>query len=149
MPRFLDRYTNIALHSAERYPRSNVEVQCMGLSGGRNAEMRAMTIAAFRIAQDNTQLSQQCMNADLLEFLVANSTSVINHWLRATRLERYGETYELTSAGLAECQNTLLGLSGNYNTSELKVQAWLNRMLNGDRAACRRRTFEPQCWPRR
>lgn len=146
MARVLDLRSPIALYSAESYPRTNEQVRSMGLSGGRNAEMRAMTIAAFRIAQNNNQLSQQPMNVTLLEFLVANSVSAVGHWLRESRLQRSAETYQLTPSGITECQNTLLGLSGNYSTTESKVQEWVNRMLRGDRAASRSHIFQPAFW---
>ena len=108
--------------------------------------MRAMTIAAFRIAQNNTQLSQQDMNFGLLEFLVASSSSAIGYWQREGRLQRNSQTCQLTPTGITECQNTLLGLAGNYSTTEQKVQEWVDRMLCGDRVAARSRPFPPSCW---
>ncbi len=146
MPRILELQHNITLHSADRYPRSNNEAVLIGLSGRRNEEMRAMTIAAFRIAQNNTQLSQQSMDIDLLEFLLANSTSAVGHWQRKRRLHRSDAFYRLTPIGITECQNTLLGLTGAYNTTERKVQEWIDRMLSGDNVATRHHTFTPSSW---
>ena len=44
--------------SANRYPKSNEETHAMGLAGKRNEEMRAMTIAAFRVAQNETHIDE-------------------------------------------------------------------------------------------
>jgi len=146
MTQIIELQREVALYSSDRYPRRNDEAQGMGLSGGRNAEMRAMTIAAFRIAQNNTHLSQREMDAELLEFLVANSTSAIGYWQREGRLQRNRATYQLTPNGIAECQNTLLGLAGGYSTTEQKVQEWLDRMQSGDSVAIRRRAFGQSSW---
>lgn len=129
------------------YPRSNSEVRAMGLNGGRNEEMRALTIAAFRVAQNNTQLSMQNMQKDLLLHLLASSESALNHWITKGRLLSIPNSYVLTSEGLAECQNTLLGLAGVYSTTEEKVHEWVTRFITGDRAATRARTFPSYAWP--
>ncbi len=54
MPNILNIKENNTLFGAVKYPRSNDEAARMGLSGSRNQEMRALTIAAFRVAQNNT-----------------------------------------------------------------------------------------------
>lgn len=146
MPRLFELHEPVTLFTAEDYPRSNQDLQRMGLSGGRNAEIRAITIAAFRIAQNNTQLSQRPMQAELLEFLLARGSSAVPHWRGKSRLEPIGQGYQLTPLGIAECQNTLLGLSGNYSTTEAKVQDWVVRMLRGDRAAPVERAFAISSW---
>lgn len=146
MPRLFELHEPVTLFTAEDYPRSNQDLQRMGLSGGRNAEIRAITIAAFRIAQNNTQLSQRPMQAELLEFLLAGGLSVVPYWRGKFRLKPIGQGYQLTPLGIAECQNTLLGLSGNYSTTEAKVQEWVVRMLRGDRAAPVERAFAISSW---
>lgn len=118
----------------------------MGLRGSRNKEMRALTIAAFRIAQNNDQLSEAPMNKPLVKFLLANSDTAINYWEQKGRLVDEGSSYRLTPAGIVECQNTLLGKAGAYSTTEEKVEEWLERMLHGDYVATERREFQPICW---
>ena len=97
------------LFAAPMYPRSNALAESMGLVGGRNAEMRAMTIAAFRIAQNNTQLSQLEMNLGLLKFLMANSDSAIGHWIAKAWLSASTDFARLTVwfGGMSEfhCRN--------------------------------------------
>ena len=119
----------------------------MGLSGGRNKEMRALTIAAFRVAQNNTQLSTRKMNCELLLHLLAGSTTALSYWLDKGRLLRTPSGYALTPEGLAECQNTLLGLAGAYSTTEAKVQEWVVRLISGDQVATKARTFPSTAWP--
>jgi hypothetical protein len=135
------------LFSALQYPRSNESTAALGLTGRRNEEMRALTIAAFRVAQNNSQLSTRPMNGSLLLFLLADSTSAVIHWTSKGRLDRDTEGYALTPTGLAECQNTLLGLAGSYSTTEEKVQEWVLRLVTGDHVACRVGNFPASAWP--
>lgn len=146
MTKLMHINSSVVLYSANSYPRSNVEAQEIGLTGTRNQEMRAMTLAAFRIAQNNDQLSQQPMAAELLSFLLACSTSAINHWIRTGRLTRDEEWFRLEERGLAECQNTLLGLAGSYSTTEAKVLGWVERLLHGDDVAHSSREFDRALW---
>jgi len=146
MAQVMKTATRIKLYSANRYPRSNDEAAAMGLGGKRNEEMRAMTIAAFRVAQNNDQLSQVMMDAEVLGFLLADSRSAINYWIENNRLSRSGTGYRLEPAGVVECQNTLLGRSGAYSTTEAKVREWTKRMINGDRVATRSREFDEALW---
>lgn len=106
-----------------------------------------MTIAAIRVAQNNSQLSTRFMNAQLLHHLVAGSDTALRHWEGEGRLTPTADGYVLTPVGLAECQNTLLGLAGSYSTTEAKVQEWVTRMINGDRVARNPRTFARTAWP--
>lgn len=66
MARIYDPAVQTIFHAANRYPRSNEEARAMGLSGKRNEEMRAMTIAAIRVAQNETQIDDRIMDSDLL-----------------------------------------------------------------------------------
>ena len=119
----------------------------MGLAGSKNQEVRAMTIAAFRLAQNNDQLSQVGMSFALLRFLVADSDSAINHWTNKGRLaSTQPNTIVLTPEGLAECQNSLLGQAGAYSTTEDKVTEWVNRLRSGDGTARRSDQFGPSHW---
>lgn len=119
----------------------------MGLNYGRNKEMRALTIAAFRVAQNNTQLSTRAMNGELLLHLLAGSTTALNYWVGKGYLSSVSGGYALTPQGLAECQDTLLGLAEAYSTTEAKVQEWVTRVVNGDQVATQRHAFPPDAWP--
>lgn len=147
MPRILQVSARNTVFAANQYPRSNAETEAMGLTGTRNKEMRALTIAAFRVAQNNTQLSTRNMDGDLLLYLITGSTSALGHWIDKGRLSPVSGGYALTPVGLAECQNTLLGLAGAYSTTETKVQEWVNRLINGDQVAARNRVFPSSAWP--
>ena len=146
MATLLEISSSVVLYSANSYPKSNAEAREIGLSGTRNQEMRAMTLAAFRVAQNNDQLSQRMMANELLSFLLAGSSSAINHWIRMGRLTREGEWLRLEERGLAECQNTLLGSAGAYSTTEAKVMEWVQRLLHGDDVAHNQREFSETLW---
>jgi hypothetical protein len=146
MPAILQVNSQTTLFAPTQYPRSNAECEAMGLAGSRNKEMRALTIAAFRVAQNNEQLSTRAMNRELLLHLVAGSTTALNYWVSKNRLSESPIGYELTPTGLTECQNTLLGLAGNYNTTEEKVQEWVARLVQGDHIATQARNFASTAW---
>lgn len=138
--------TDVTLHRSDSYPTSNAHAEEMGLTGTKNKEVRALTIAAFRVAQNNSQLSAVSMNRELLLFLLANSDTALKYWVGKGRLIEDLHGYRLTPTGLTECQNTLLGLSGAYSTTEQKVQEWQERMVSGDRVACNPHRFSPGYW---
>ena len=146
MPAIFQVNRQTTLFAPAQYPRSNAECEARGLGGSRNKEMRALTIAAFRVAQNNEQLSTRAMNRELLLHLVAGSTTALNYWVSEGRLSESSVGYELTPIGLTECQNTLLGLAGNYNTTEEKVQEWVERLVQGDRVATLARDFASGAW---
>jgi hypothetical protein len=146
MPAIFPFTALITLYAAQSYPRSNEEAAAMGLVGSRNKEMRALTIAAFRLAQNNSQLSTRPMNSELLLHLLANSTTALSHWGKEGRLVRVKNDFSLTPDGLAECQDTLLGRAGAYSTTEANVQEWVTRMVQGDRVAKNARTFPQNAW---
>lgn len=146
MPEILAIQPQTIVYSASQYPRSAAEVESMGLTGGRNKEVRALTIAAFRVAQNNTQLSTRTMDRELLLFLVAGSTTALSYWAKEGRLTESAAGYALTPAGLAECQNTLLGQAGGYSTTEEAVQEWVVRLLCGDNVATKSRAFPARSW---
>ncbi|MCL1148868.1 HNH endonuclease [Shewanella ulleungensis] len=113
------------------YPRTKEEVVAMGLAGNRNEEMRGMTIAAFRISQNESDIDDRFMNGKLLSFLV--SDSAIKHWKSEGRLADGENGIYLTVEGLSECTKSLKGETRGYNVSEKKVDEWVQRMLSGDR----------------
>lgn len=147
MPLIINLQARNTIFGAAQYPSSTAESEAMGLSGGRNEEIRALTIAAFRLAQNNSHLSTRSMNGELLLHLLAESTTAINHWLKTGRLLPVPGGFALTLTGLAECQNSLLGLAGAYSTTEAIVQEWITRMVNGDPVALSPRTFSLSAWP--
>jgi len=146
MPVLIEITKTQIIYAAPAYPRSQDETEAMGLAGKRNEEMRALTIAAFRVAQNNSQLSQRQMDKDLLLHAVAGSTSALNYWVKQSRLKSDILGYTLTAEGLAECQNTLLGHSGSYSTTEEKVQEWVSRLLSGDAVATQAKVFQNSAW---
>jgi hypothetical protein len=131
-----------SFYSASRYPTSNADAVAMGLSGSKNEEMRAMTIAALRIALNNTELNQAEMDKQLLVFLLAGSTTAINHWKKSGRLLDTENGIRLMEDGVEECARSLGGETRGYNTSEAKVHEWTLRMLNGDDVATNSRIFQ-------
>jgi hypothetical protein len=137
----------VTLHSANRYPSSNAEAEFMGLAGRRNQEMRAMTISAFRVAQNSSSLTTTLMSEGLLLFLLADSRTTVNHWIKTGRLSRCNEGLRLELPGINECLSSLTGESGAYNTDEATVRLWVHRMLTGDDIAYRTRQFNEDCWP--
>lgn len=134
------------LHSASQYPRSTAEAHSMGLTGGKNQEARAMTIAGFRIAQNNDQLTQRVMNPDVLLHVLAGSKTAIAHWETKGRLSLRSGGYSLTTEGLVECEKALLVLAGGYSTTEEKVLEWVRRILNSDGVATLSKTFPVTAW---
>lgn len=147
MPNILQIEAQNTIFTALQYPRSNAEATAMGLKGGRNEEMRALTIAAFRVAQNQTQLSTRAMDGELLLYLLAGSATALGHWVSKGRLSQLQSGYQLTPTGLVECQDTLLGQAGSYNTTETKVQEWVTRLVHGDEVVSLRRTFSSAAWP--
>ena len=130
MSKIFEANSSITLHSAMEYPQGN-------------KEMRAMTIAAFRCAQNNVDLTTIEMDKEVLRFLLADSTSALAHWKKNERLVETTNGYALTSEGLAECRNSLDGLVRGYSPTEGQVCEWITRMLNGDDIAVRQKQFKP------
>jgi len=122
--------------AAERYPKGNKDARSMGLLSPKNVEMRSMTIAAFHVAQNSTELDGRLMNARLLRFLLAGSDTAIRHWCKAGRLEKERDGFRLTDTGLEECSTSLNSeVQFEYSTSNEKVHEWIERMLAGDKIA--------------
>jgi hypothetical protein len=132
MTRIYDPATQTKFYASSRYPQSNEETYAMGLTGSRNEEMRAMTIAAIRVTQNDTDIDDRMMDSDLLYFLAGGSDSAIRHWKKMGRLTDGEGGMYLESEGLSECANSLEGRSRGYNVSEDKVHEWVHRMLSSD-----------------
>lgn len=129
----------LTLHAPSSYPKNNDHALELGLLGTKNAEVRAMTIAAFRIAQNSDELSGHEMRKDLLQFLL--TPSMFGHWKKTGRIAELAATYRLTQTGLDECEKSLSGGTRGYNTTEESVQAWSARMLGGDGVTKRTQSF--------
>ncbi|SEL42000.1 HNH endonuclease [Colwellia chukchiensis] len=100
-----------------------------------NKEARAMTIAAFRVAQNNSEVDGREMNRELLYFLLASSHTAIDYWRKNNRLHVGDKTIRLEKDGIDECFKSLSGLTRGYNVSESDVTDWVYRMLKGDHVA--------------
>jgi hypothetical protein len=117
----------ITLHAAERYPT-------------QKDELRAMTIAGFRIAQNSRQLDQREMRTDVLRFL--QSPDAISWWKKKGWLEPKGRTnyVKLTSTGLATCSGSLHQETAT-NTQESLINSWEKSMLQGGPEASQSKSF--------
>ena len=139
MTKLYENDKQVTFFSADRYPTSNKEAEYMGLPGKYRSEMRAMTIAAFRVAQNSSVINDELMDSSLLYFLLADSDTAVNYWKREGRLEEGEGGFYLTPEGLKACDDSLNNrAAGGYNTSEAMVNQWTNRILSGDRIARRR-----------
>lgn len=123
-------------YGVQGYPRTNEEALLMGLQGKHHEEMRGMTIAAFRVAQNRISIDDRLMNQHLLFFLLGSSETALAYWIRKGRLAEGEGGYYLEPDGLRECEKSLNGENTEgYNASEEQVQDWVHRMLLGDGVA--------------
>lgn len=141
MTQLFKQKESVILHAAKNYPKSNEDLITMNLSGPVNAEKRAMTIASFHIAQNETVLTDKPMDKYILTFLMGNSSSTVNSWKKNGWLTKQGKTYQLTISGLKKCEDSLKEQEGLFNTTEGKVDEWINRMINGYQATRQKRGF--------
>ena len=141
MTQLFKQKESVIIHAAKNYPKSNEDLLSMNLSGPVNAEKRAMTIASFHMAQNDTVLTDKPMDKYVLTFLMGNSASTVNNWKKNGWLNKEGKSYRLTADGLKKCENSLNGLEGLFNTTEGKVDEWINRMVNGYKATSQKRGF--------
>jgi len=98
---------------------------------------RGRTIAAFRIAQNSSELTGSPMRRDVLRFLA--SPTAVNYWLKKLWLEKCGkygriELIQLTPSGLLTCAYALRGIAA-VCTTEVIVENWERRMRMGDSLA--------------
>lgn len=88
------------------------------------AEVRAYTVAAFRIAQRSDQLSLIAMSKPLLEFLLKKRA--LGYWIQKSRLIEVDLGYRLTDQGLVICQSALADQLATHNTTADRVAYWEN-----------------------
>ncbi|MCS6177675.1 HNH endonuclease [Shewanella baltica] len=121
------------------YPTTTEEAILMGLQGKHHEEMRGMTIAAFRVAQNRTSIDDRLMSHDLLYFLLGSSDTAVAYWIREGRLSEGEGGYYLEPDGVKECVKSLNSENTRgFNASEEQVQEWVHRMLLGDGVATQR-----------
>lgn len=89
------------------------------------AEIRAYTIAAFRIAQGSDQLSLVAMPKNVIAFLVKGRA--IGYWQEKGWLEEEAVAYRLTPEGLVVCQSALAQQLPSHNTRATNVAFWVNQ----------------------
>ncbi len=114
-----------------QYPNKTELVEQLGLTGKPLQEVKGMTIAAFRIAQNTSELSNQYMDAKLLRFLC--SKRAIEYWIEKQWLvanKNNQNQLKLSRKGIEKCSEDL-----DKSTSEEKVMEWTTRMLKGDDVA--------------
>lgn len=109
------RSTMIQLFAPELYPTSK-------------AELRAYTIAAFRVAQRSEQLSLIAMPKPIIDFLMKDSA--VKYWKTKEWLTEESDGYHLSAAGLVVCQSALAGELPTHNTNVTNVEYWLGQFLN-------------------
>ena len=93
-----------------------------------HSEVRAYTIAAFRVAQASDQLSLIAMSKPLLEFLVKKRA--LGYWLSRGRLIQEVHGYRLTVRGIFDCQCALSLQLPTHNTTASQVAFWVNEFCS-------------------
>ncbi|EZP32702.1 hypothetical protein [Pseudomonas sp. RIT288] len=93
-----------------------------------HSEVRAYTIAAFRVAQASDQLSLIAMSKPLLEFLVKKRA--LGYWLSRGRLIQEVHGYRLTERRLVDCQSALALQLPTHNTTASQVAFWVNEFCS-------------------
>jgi hypothetical protein len=114
------------LHAPATYPTSRVQI-------------RAYTVAAFRVAQASDQLSLVPMRKDVLDFLIKGRA--LGYWLENRWLERDGDAYRLTKDGLVTCQSALAAQLKTHNTDASTVAYWVEQ-FQSNAALGRHETFD-------
>ena len=107
--------TSIELFAPAIYPRAR-------------AELRAYTIAAFRVAQASDQLSLIAMPKPIVEFLIKGRA--IGYWKEKGWLTEQQDGYSLSADGLVVCQSALADQLPTHNTSSKDVGFWVEQFLN-------------------
>ena len=83
-------------------------------------EIRAYAIAAFRVAQNNDQLSLIAMPKRMIHFLV--KVRAIGYWKEKRWLTEQSDGYRLTTDGLVVCQSALADQLPTHNTAATNVE---------------------------
>jgi hypothetical protein len=102
--------TYVTLYAPDIYPR-------------KHAEIRAYTVAAFRVAQGSDQLSLVAMRKELLRFLVKDRA--LRYWTTMGWLRERDGSVSLTAEGLAQCQQALAGQLASHNTGAGHIAFWI------------------------
>ena len=92
------------------------------------AELRAYTVAAFRVAQGSDQLSLIPMSKPIVDFLVKRRA--IGYWKEKGWLEESDAGYRLSPAGLVLCQSALATQLPTHNTTADHVMYWVDQFLS-------------------
>lgn len=92
------------------------------------AELRAYTVAAFRVAQGSDQLSLIAMSKPIVDFLVKKRA--IGYWKEKGWLEESEVGYRLSPAGLVLCQSALAAQLPTHNTTANQVGYWVDQFMN-------------------
>ena len=85
-------------------------------------ELRAYTIAAFRVAQRSEQLSLIIMPKGIIDFLIKGRA--IGYWKKKGWLIELPDGYHLSAEGLVLCQSALADQLSTHNTSAASVEFW-------------------------
>lgn len=85
-------------------------------------EMRAYTIAAFRVAQQSDQLSLVPMSKEILIFLMKERA--IAYWKGNQWLEETDNLFKLSASGLVLCQSALAAQLPTHNTTATNTEYW-------------------------
>jgi len=115
------------LYSIDKYPT-------------KKDELRAMTIAGFRVIQNSRQLDKRKMQTNVMRFLL--SPKAISYWKSQGWLTPKGRTeiVSLTNEGLSVCSESLHDNAAT-NTTEYLITRWENIMLTGGTERLLRETF--------
>lgn len=97
----------------------------------RRAEIRAYTVAAFRVAQGSDQLSLVAMPKAIVDFLVKGRA--IGYWKEKGWLSEGTDGYRLSAEGLVLCQSALAQQLPTHNTTAGDVQYWVDQFLQNSR----------------
>jgi hypothetical protein len=86
-------------------------------------EIRAYTIAAFRVAQRSDQLSLVPMPKALVDFLIKERA--VSYWKMKQWLEEDNQCYRLSADGLVVCQSALAAQLPTHNTTARSTEYWV------------------------
>jgi hypothetical protein len=89
----------------------------------KRTEIRAYTIAAFRVAQRSDQLSLVPMPKALINFLIKERA--VSYWKMKGWLEEDNESYRLSADGLVVCQSALAAQLPTHNTTARSTEYWV------------------------
>jgi len=91
-------------------------------------ELRAYTIAAFRVAQNSEQLSLISMPKPLIDFLLRDKA--IDYWQKNGWLIENSDGYRLSPDGLVICQSALAEQLPSHNTNTINASFWEDQFRN-------------------